>query len=569
MSQSEETTIPYSMWKAGLLVATQSFLFGFCFSSLNPCLVVGDDGASGCFDGDTSCPKGSIYRDLNLSTGNTDSYLSYRYVIYQILNMLAEVQLATSLTVIGAWIGCLSGSRPSELYGRKFTLLANNIFYIIGSAFTCSGNLVALFLGRFILGLGIGITSVVPPVLLNEIATSDSRGTITTLHQLLVTLAIFTVNIIGFGLVTYVNHGWQYLQGLAIIPAIFMICCYQSIPESPKWLMSQYAADRGSSTTDFSLVQSPLSDDEFAKNNSFRSSDGHINNIFYETAKKQLETIRSEVWDITAEMRELLTSVEADSKMDRNVSWSEVFSYRKAMLIGCGLLFFQAMTGINTVVFYSTTIFGLAGFKESIIGSACWSFVNFIMTLVATKLIDSAGRRILLLRGVSVMVLALVLLAAILLSSAPDLVQGDIAVIAVLIFVCGFAVSLGAVCWSIISEILPTRPRMKAVSLFLSINWGCNLLISELSLTAIDSLGGVHKGQSDDAHQESEKHGVGYLYLIFGIISACALMFIYFLVPETKGNNSLLLNIPPAQIQYDDPLTTPINTMANYEMSSY
>lgn len=113
------------------------------------------------------------------------------------------------------------------------------------------------------------------------------------------------------------------------------------------------------------------------------------------------------------------------------------------MVIGCGLLFFQAFTGINTVVFYSTTIFGLAGFKDSIIGSACWSFVNFLMTGVAARLIDSAGRRILLLRGTYVMLGALVLLAAILLADVQAKTQGDIAVLAVLIYVCGYAVSLG------------------------------------------------------------------------------------------------------------------------------
>lgn len=132
-----------------------------------------------------------------------------------------------------------------------------------------------------------------------------------------------------------------------------------------------------------------------------------------------------------------------DKNADRNVSWAEVFACKEAMVIGCGLLFFQAFTGINTVVFYSTTIFGLAGFKDSIIGSACWSFVNFLMTGVAARLIDSAGRRILLLRGTYVMLGALVLLAAILLADVQAKTQGDIAVLAVLIYVCGYAVSLG------------------------------------------------------------------------------------------------------------------------------
>lgn len=119
------------------------------------------------------------------------------------------------------------GSYPSQKYGRKLTLLGNNIFFILGSILAAVGTLPTLFVGRFIAGLGVGVTSVVPPVLLNEIATSSSRGIITTIHQLMLTLAIFMVNILGFGLVTYVQHGWQYVQALAIVPSLFMLVMHR------------------------------------------------------------------------------------------------------------------------------------------------------------------------------------------------------------------------------------------------------------------------------------------------------------------------------------------------------
>lgn len=79
----------------------------------------------------------------------------------------------------------MMGSYPAEKFGRKITLLANVIFFIVGSALAASGNLIALFIGRFVLGLGVGIVSVVPPVLLNEIAPEASRGVITTFHQVI------------------------------------------------------------------------------------------------------------------------------------------------------------------------------------------------------------------------------------------------------------------------------------------------------------------------------------------------------------------------------------------------
>jgi len=96
---------------------------------------------------------------------------------------LVEAQVATSLTILGAWIGSLIASGPSQQYGKRMTLLFNSLFFIVGSALSASGNLYALFIGRLISGLGVGIASGVPSVLLSEIATPEARGTITTLHQ--------------------------------------------------------------------------------------------------------------------------------------------------------------------------------------------------------------------------------------------------------------------------------------------------------------------------------------------------------------------------------------------------
>eukprot|EP01040_Poterioochromonas_malhamensis_P017734 gene17734-20476_t len=109
-----DNSIPLSTWAAVLLISAQSFLQGYCFSSLNPCLVTGSNNSgSDCFHGLDNCAKGSIYNDLNLST--------------------LEVQVATSLTVAGGWVGCMMGSYPAEKFGRKITLLANVFFFIVGS----------------------------------------------------------------------------------------------------------------------------------------------------------------------------------------------------------------------------------------------------------------------------------------------------------------------------------------------------------------------------------------------------------------------------------------------------
>ncbi len=85
------------------------------------------------------------------------------------------------------------------------------------------------------------------------------------------------------------------------------------------------------------------------------------------------------------------------------------------------------------------------------------------------------------------------------------------------------------------SEIMPNRLRMKAVSLFLSVNWGFNLVIGLLTLTAIDGLGGVKSSMDDDETAAAEKNGVAYLYFVFAGFTALCLVFIHIYVPETKG----------------------------------
>lgn len=98
------------------------------------------------------------------------------FIIIQLITMfVVEASIATTMTLIGAWIGCIAGSFPAETYGRKMTLLYNNGFYILGALGSASGELNLLYAGRFLNGLGVGITSIIVPVLLSEIATESIR----------------------------------------------------------------------------------------------------------------------------------------------------------------------------------------------------------------------------------------------------------------------------------------------------------------------------------------------------------------------------------------------------------
>lgn len=275
-------------------------------------------------------------------------------------------------------------------------------------------------------------------------------------------------------------------------------------------------------------------------------------------AEKQMAPLRAVGHNMQAEIDALINENQESSSDSKDATWAEVFTYKKAMVIGCGLLLFQAMTGINSVIFYSTTIFGFAGFSQAILATTTVGIVNFILATISSYFIDITGRKKLLLIGTYTMLVALLMLSTVLVTadSTPTL-QGVIAVVGVLLFVAGFSLGLGCVVWVMISEIMPTRLRTKAVSLFLSLNWGCNLVIGLVTLSAIDMLGNVNdKTMTDDEIQLHSKHGVGYLYYFFATVTFVTIIFIHVYVPETKGirPEDLLTNKGASNVLVREPL---------------
>jgi len=317
---------------------------------------------------------------------------------------------------------------------------------------------------------------------------------ITTLHQVLLTLAILVAGLLGFGLVTYVSHGWQYMLAFAAVPCLIMIAFSSQVPESPKWLIKK----------------------------------GRV-----EEAVAILKSLRPEGHDSMAEADAIVEDGRGDTA-SANVSWAEVMMYKGPVIIGCLLTFFQAFTGINSVVYYSTTIFGFAGFSQAILATASFGVVNFLSTVWSATLVDKKGRKFLLFWGTVVMLGGLIVLSSVLLGGKGS-ATGIVAVIALLVYVVGFAVGQGAVIWVVLSELIPTRVRTKAVSLFLSVSWGSNLVIGLTTLTAINDMGGVTSGMTTEEETAAKKKGVAFLYLFFAAMCVLSNAFIHFYVPETKG----------------------------------
>jgi sugar porter (SP) family MFS transporter len=212
------------------------------------------------------------------------------------------------------------------------------------------------------------------------------------------------------------------------------------------------------------------------------------------------------------------------SLRERRGSWAEVFgpSVRPALVVGVGLALFQQITGINTVIYYAPTIFRMAGFQSeagAILATGGVGVVNVLLTVVAMWLVDRVGRRPLLLVSLSGMIVSLAALAVSfeLAAAAPAL--GWMAVGSLMLYVGFFAVGLEPVFWLLIAEIYPLAVRGRAMSVATLANWGSNLLVALTFLSLIGLMG---------------RSGAFWLFAALGV---AAWVFVFALVPETKGKS--------------------------------
>ena len=201
------------------------------------------------------------------------------------------------------------------------------------------------------------------------------------------------------------------------------------------------------------------------------------------------------------------------------VAFRELFSGRTGRVVALGTLLaaFQQITGINAVINYAPIIFehtGVGG-GTALLQSCLVGFINFLSTIVALWLVDTKGRRTLLLWGAAGMILSLGYLTASFLLGGPEL--GVLA--ALLVYIAFFAASFAPVMWVVTSEIFPDRIRARALSFSTCVSWMCTFLTVQCSPAILNALGGAA------------------LFGIFGVFALLALLFVKYRIPETRGKS--------------------------------
>lgn len=446
---------------------------------------------------------------FGFDTGVISGAIPFFQQDFQLSNSMVEN--ITTAGLAGAVIGAMFTGRLSDIFGRKKTILAAAIIFIIGAAWSgWAPNPVLLIIARLFIGLAIGISSFSVPLYIAEISPSHIRGRLVSLFQLLITIGILVSYLSDLAFANNNNvESWRPMFYIGIIPGVILFVGMFFLPETPRWLMSK--GREAESLKILKRLEAPSLVEESMKR-----------------MKDELE------------------------KAKERPNFREVFKpwLRKALIISVGIMFFQQFVGINTVIYYSPKIFMIVGFEGARAGiwaAVSVGVVNVAFTILSLFMIDRLGRRKLYFIGLTGIVISLFGLGLVfaLHGSLGDTGKW-LAIIFVWIYIAFFAISLGPLGWLIISEIFPLRVRGIGSSIGSLSNWLFNGIVAFtffkiVKLLTASGAGIVTHEKMYDAATNSfttqainngNPAGAFWFYAAIGIIG---IFWGYFYLPETKG----------------------------------
>jgi sugar porter (SP) family MFS transporter len=380
--------------------------------------------------------------------------------------------------LIGVMIGALIGGTVADRVGRRKTLVWGAILFIAGSILApLSPNVYVLFVARTLLGIAVGFTSVTAPVYVSELAPPQSRGMLIGLYQFALTSGIALADLVGYWFAA--SQGWRWMFAFGLVPALLFLFMVLTVPESPRWLFAQ------NRVAEAELVLKSYTDEA--------------------GARLLLEDIRLSLM----------------TKMERR--WSALWSpaVRGSLFIAVGFMLLVPATGINAVLYYGPQIFSLAGIssdKSAIFATFLVAITNVLATVIALVLVDRAGRKPLLFAGLGGMTVALLMLAVCFHNQAAlGHSLGLIATSCLMFFITCYAFSLGPIAWILVSEVFPLRLRGRGVAAA-TLSFGTSNFI--VSLTFLSLL---------------KAAGTSLTFIIYGAFCILTLIFVRYVIPETKG----------------------------------
>jgi len=399
--------------------------------------------------------------------------------------------------VSGALIGCifggLSGGIISQKLGRKNGLILAAILFLVSALGSSMPEIFVKPIGqgdhtfiyvfivyRIIGGIGVGLASMLSPLYIAEIAPAKSRGKLVSMNQFAIIFGMLVVYFVNYyiskqGDATWLNTvGWRWMFASEMIPAFLFVVLLFFVPDTPRSLVL-----KGNSEKALEVL---------------KKVNGAIE------GQKILEDIKS-------------TVVHSSGKL---------LSYGIGVLvIGMLISVFQQFVGINVVLYYAPEIFKSmgSGTDTALLQTIIVGAVNLLFTVLAILTVDKFGRKPLMIIGALGMSIAMFTLGCAFFTEA----TGAIALVSMLVYVAGFAMSWGPVTWVLLSEIFPNKIRGKAMAIAVAAQWISNYLVSWTF------------PMMDKNSYLLEKFNHGFAYWIYGGMGLLAMLLVWKFVPETKG----------------------------------
>ena len=383
--------------------------------------------------------------------------------------------IAMASALYGTVVGSLVGGWPADRLGRKATLLWIGVLYLLGAAGSALAPNVWVFIAaRAVGGLGIGISTVVAPMYISEIAPPKQRGRLAGMFQFNIVFGILIAFVSNALLAGVGDNAWRWMLGVAAFPSLLYAVLCVGLPESPRWLLTK-KGDR-------------------------------------EAALRVLQQIEPKAprTETAALADQIMTA--STEHVSSGQFWTR--RLRTPILLAFLIAFFNQLSGINAILYFAPRIFELTGLaaKAALLESVGIGVTNLIFTFVGLWLIDRLGRRTLLYIGSFGYITSLGLVAWAFFTQHYSIVP-----ICIFAFIAAHAIGQGAVIWVFISEIFPNRHRAEGQTLGSFTHWIFAALLTTFFPKMVSAF------------------PPAYIFTFFTGMMVLQLHWVKTMVPETKG----------------------------------
>jgi len=410
---------------------------------------------------------------------------------------LTDVQRELFIGSLNFWsiFGSLGSFWISDCYGRRKSFQVAAMLFIVGcSIMAAAQSYAVLMLGRFFLGIGVGFGLAIDPLYISEITPASHRGEIVTWSEIAINVGVvlgFCSGIIFYDVDDSLEWRLMFLMG-CILPLIVILVSQYIMPESPRWLVSK------NRTEEAKVI---------------------LRNIYPNNQHQQIETV----------IRDIQEALQRERLAENTMGWTMLLcptpAIRRMLLVGIGMAISQQAVGIDAIQYYLIEIIASAGMesdKAQLGVLIILGVLKLMFVVIASKVVDKRGRKPLLLLSLAGMCGACIMISFSFLGNEDEnnaSTRSAFTILGLSLYLSFFSIGMGPIAWLVPSEIFATSIRAKAMSVAVFSN---RIVATVMASTFLSTANAI---------------GWGAFFLVLAAIAVVVAIFVYFVLPETKGRS--------------------------------